>query len=74
MSKRINRRCVVGHCDEGVYLTYHDQPLARDERELLNESPREFVSDSGLDKLLHGQKIVFSQADQCYPRLAAALS
>jgi hypothetical protein len=68
----ILRRCVVGHCDTGIYLTYHDMPLACDERELLNESPREFVNDSGLAKLLHGEMVVFTQNDQSYPRLAAA--
>jgi hypothetical protein len=73
--RKILRRCVVTLTDTGIRLRYHDRPVdGRDERELPLDNPRDYVSDDGLDRLLHGQSILFTDRDQSYPRLARAFA
>jgi hypothetical protein len=71
----ILRRCVVTMTDTGIRLRYHDQPVyGVIERELPLDDPRDYVSAAELDRLLHGQSILFAPADQSYPRLARAFA
>lgn len=72
MDGAINRRWIVGWCETGVYLTYHDRQLLGHEIEF-DGNIHDHLNDKGIDKAIHG-KVKFTDADQSYPALAAYLS